>query len=101
MLSLFGFALAQSTEEVVIQTSLGEITLRLDGKKAPLTTKNFLRYLELGLFTNGRFHRTVTLSPDNQPQNKIKIEVIQGGLSPSKEAQALPPIPLDLHSALL
>lgn len=94
-LSVLSPSQAQSADEVVIQTSLGEIVLRLDRKKAPVTSKNFLRYVEQGLFTNGQFYRTVTLAPDNQPNNKVKIEVIQGGLSPSKEAQALAPIPLE------
>ena len=57
--------------------------------------KNFLKYVDKGLFTNARFHRTVTLNPDNQPHNKVKIEVIQAGLDPAKESMALPAIPLE------
>ncbi|HIB67533.1 MAG TPA: peptidylprolyl isomerase, partial [Phycisphaerales bacterium] len=55
----------------------------------------FLRYVDQGLFTNARFHRTVTLNPDNQPQNRVKIEVIQAGLDPALEKKAFAPIPLE------
>jgi peptidyl-prolyl cis-trans isomerase A (cyclophilin A) len=33
-------------------------------------------------YDGGRFHRTV--KPDNQPDNKVKIEVIQAGINPEK-----------------
>lgn len=93
LLTLTGTAYAQ--ERVVIQTSKGEIVVELYSKKAPITVKNFLKYVDKGLFTNARFHRTVTLNPDNQPHNKVKIEVIQAGLDPAKESMALPAIPLE------
>jgi peptidyl-prolyl cis-trans isomerase A (cyclophilin A) len=88
-------ASADTFENVIVQTSQGEFTLRLNSSKAPVTVKNFLAYVDQGLFSNARFHRTVTLAPDNQPQNKIKIEVIQAGLDPSMESKSLPAIPLE------
>jgi peptidyl-prolyl cis-trans isomerase A (cyclophilin A) len=80
---------------VVLQTDKGEIELELDEARAPKTVRNFLAYVDAGLFEGGVFHRTVKLEPDNQPNNAVKIEVIQGGINPAREAEALPPIPLE------
>jgi len=44
----------------------------------------------------GRFHRTVKLNPDNQPNNTVKIEVIQASSNPAKQSFA--PIPLERTS---
>jgi peptidyl-prolyl cis-trans isomerase A (cyclophilin A) len=78
---------------VVLETSLGEIELELDARRAPATTANFLRYVEAGFYDGGRFHRTVT--PENQPQKPVKIEVIQAGPAPAREADLFPPIALE------
>ncbi|MHB8636717.1 MAG: peptidylprolyl isomerase [Fimbriimonadaceae bacterium] len=78
---------------VVISTSLGVIKVELDPVHAPVTTANFLRYVDAGRYTGGRFHRTVTLA--NQPDNKVKIEVIQGGVNPTYEKGDFPPIKLE------
>lgn len=77
----------------VLETSLGEIELELDARRAPMTTANFLRYVQAGFYDGGRFHRTVT--PENQPGNPVKIEVIQAGPAPSREAALFPPIALE------
>ena len=78
---------------VVIQTSMGDITVELESQKAPMTTKNFLRYVNAGRYKNGKIHRTVTM--DNQPDKKVKIEVIQGGSSAELEKKAYPAIKLE------
>ena len=83
--------LAAQTPHVAIATSLGVIEVALEAGKAPRTTANFLRYVEAGAYAGGAFHRTVTL--DNQPQNQVKIQVIQGG-APEAD-KALPPIALE------
>src|SRR5262249_28639910 len=33
--------------------------------------------------------------PDNQPKNKVKIEVVQAGANPAREKDSFPPIPLE------
>jgi peptidyl-prolyl cis-trans isomerase A (cyclophilin A) len=43
-------------------------------------------------YAGGQFHRTVTR--DNQPDDKVKIEVIQAG-NPDKAKDELPPIKLE------
>ncbi|MET0406520.1 MAG: peptidylprolyl isomerase [Cystobacter sp.] len=84
------------TVHVVLRTDKGEIELELDEAHAPNTVHNFLGYVDAGLFTGGVFHRTVT--PDNQPQSPVKIEVIQGGTHPSRASSLRPPIALERTS---
>jgi len=81
---------------IAITTSLGEIEVELDAVNAPATTKNFLRYVEAERYEGGRFHRTVTMA--NQPDKKIKIEVIQGGVNPKFASADFPPIKLERTS---
>lgn len=68
---------AQDLPHVVIQTPLGSMEVEVDTVRAPLTSRNFLRYVDQGSYRGGRFHRTVRL--ENQPENQVRIEVIQGG----------------------
>jgi len=83
-LFLFSFAIAFGTiradsppppVHILLETEQGAIELELDAQHAPISAVNFLKYLDEGLYDGGVFHRTV--KPDNQPNNKIKIEVIQ------------------------
>lgn len=92
-LCAFGQARAENTIRVLMTTGLGEIELELYPDKAPLTVANFMRYVDRGFYAGGVFHRTVT--PDKQPHNKIRIEVIQGGINPDKEQNGGPPITLE------
>src|SRR5438876_9319407 len=62
---------------LVIETERGDIAIVLDSTHAPATVTNFLRYVDGGFYTGGRFHRTVT--PLNQPNDTVRIEVIQAG----------------------
>jgi peptidyl-prolyl cis-trans isomerase A (cyclophilin A) len=81
---------------VLIQTELGDIEMQLESEKAPVTTANFLKYVDRKFYDGGRFHRTV--KPDNQPDNKVRIEVIQAGINPSREKDSFPPIKLERTS---
>lgn len=67
----------KKNKTVVIRTEFGEIYVRLDPEKAPVTCANFLKYVDAGLFDSTCFYRVVRY--DNQPVNPVKIEVIQGG----------------------
>ena len=78
---------------VEMTTALGSIVIEVDGEHAPMTARNFLRYVDGGFYDGGRFHRTVTLG--NQPENKVRIEVIQGGIAPAREKEDGPPIALE------
>ena len=44
---------------VLLSTSLGDITLELDGVKAPVSTDNFLDYVTSGHFDGTIFHRVI------------------------------------------
>lgn len=73
---------------VIIQTELGNIEIELFTEKAPVTSSNFLKYVDGNHYKNSYFYRAVTM--DNQPDNEIKIEVVQGGIFEDKEI--FPPI---------
>jgi len=62
---------------MLITTMHGDIEFLLDNHAAPATCENFVRYCAAGAYTDGAFWRTVTTQPDNQPNQDIKIEVIQ------------------------
>jgi peptidyl-prolyl cis-trans isomerase A (cyclophilin A) len=81
---------------VMLQTDLGQIELEIDSGRAPVTSSNFLRYVDGGFYAGGFFHRTVTTN--NQPANPVKIEVIQAGANPAREKESWPPIPLERTS---
>ena len=77
LLGLFSCSLA-GQEKVLIRTSLGDIEVEVYSGLAPVTASNFLSQVDAGTYTNSVFYRVVRM--DNQAQNKVKIEVIQGGL---------------------
>ncbi len=78
---------------VLIQTELGDIEVELDAKRAPATTANFCRYVHQGLYDDGVFFRTVRA--DNQPDDPVRIAVLQGRADETREAEFFPPIPLE------
>jgi peptidyl-prolyl cis-trans isomerase A (cyclophilin A) len=73
-----------------MKTELGDILIEVYPDKAPVTVANFLRYVDEGRYEGALFYRVVT--PDNQPNMDIKIEIIQGGTSRSANPRELPPI---------
>jgi peptidyl-prolyl cis-trans isomerase A (cyclophilin A) len=78
---------------VLIRTDKGDIEVEVDAARAPATAANFLRYVDGKFYDGGRFHRTV--KPDNQPDSKVKIEVIQAGIDPARVKDEFPPIKLE------
>jgi peptidyl-prolyl cis-trans isomerase A (cyclophilin A) len=86
----------QPLPRVVIETEAGEIEIEVDTVRAPNTAANFLKYVDGAFYDGGRFHRTV--KPDNQPNNAVKIEVIQAGAAAVKVREFLPAIPLERTS---
>lgn len=44
---------------VVIETTMGNITIELDAQNAPNSSANFLAYVEDGYFTDTTFHRVI------------------------------------------
>ena len=68
---------------VIFKTEAGDFVVAVDSAHAPLTSANFLKYVDAGYYNGGAFHRTV--KPDNQPDKKVKIEVIQASALPEHE----------------
>ena len=81
---------------VVVRTDLGDIEIEVDTRRAPISAGNFLEHVDAGLYDGGRFHRTVKM--DNQPNNDVKIEVIQAGVDPAREKGITKSIPLERTS---
>lgn len=93
MLFFLGFMWTgcQSSKPVILmQTDLGDIKVRLEAKKAPVTVANFLKYVDEDRWTGANFYRVVRT--DNQPNKATKIEVIQGGLGFNESTKRLPSI---------
>lgn len=74
---------------VKLETSMGDIIVRLDGAKAPETVANFLAYVKAGHYDGTIFHRVISnfmiqgggMTPDmkEKPTNKpIKNEAANG-----------------------
>jgi peptidyl-prolyl cis-trans isomerase A (cyclophilin A) len=78
---------------VVIETEFGEIEADIETAKAPITATNFLKYVDAGLYEGSSFSRTVT--PGNQPNDAVRIEVIQARLSSDNNRKSFPAIPLE------
>ena len=79
---------SSGTVDVVIETPLGNITVRLESDKAPITTANFLSYVDRGFYDGGRFHRTVRL--DNQSNANLKVEAADLGIASGDGTKPLP-----------
>ncbi|MEZ4499991.1 MAG: peptidylprolyl isomerase [Thermomicrobiales bacterium] len=78
---------------VEISTEMGAIVVELNATAAPGTVANFLRFVDGGAYDGGRFYRTVT--PENQPDDAIRIAVIQGGVPESFNGDAHASLPLE------
>lgn len=77
---------------VKLNTSAGAITLALDARRAPRTTKNFLAYVDDGRFDGTVFYRSARKKVDP------KSGFIQGGTR-TDARRLLPPFPLEKTSA--
>lgn len=91
LFSLFLKGIGQPLPQVKIETAMGNIIVETDTINTPITAKNFLKLVESGVMNDAVFYRVVRM--DNQPDNKIKIEVIQGGLFADDEIAKYKPVP--------
>jgi len=64
--------------EAVIETSLGDIRIRLHAGKAPVSAANFLAHVEAGTYQGGSFYRVVRDDLD-RPEIENPMNLIQGG----------------------
>lgn len=71
---------------VVLETTMGNITVEVDVERAPITAGNFLRYVDDGRLDGTVFYRAMRIDWGDQPNG-----LIQGGTQ-SDPARILPPI---------
>jgi peptidyl-prolyl cis-trans isomerase A (cyclophilin A) len=83
-------ALPAFAQKVRLATSMGDIVIELDAKKAPKTVENFLQYVKAGHYNGTVFHRV------------IPNFMIQGGgmLPDMKEKPTRAPIELESRNGL-
>lgn len=74
-----------AVERVVLTTAMGTIDLTLDGAHAPISTANFLRYVDAKRFDGISFYRAMHLAWGDQPNG-----LLQGGLRDPR--RLFPPI---------
>lgn len=75
-----------TTSTVVIQTAVGDIHIALDLARAPQTSKNFLAYVDSGLFSRMTFYRASASLSDGSEG------MVQGGMGNNLRG-TLPPVP--------
>jgi len=95
--SLVFVGFSQKLPKVNLESPFGKILCEIDTVHAPVTALNFLRHIELKTYNDAVFYRVVRM--DNQPNNKVKIEVIQGGLYADEKIDRQPPIPHETTKA--
>lgn len=77
-------------KQVLLKTSKGDIVISLDEEKAPLSSANFIAYVEAGFFDGTIFHRVI---PNFMIQG--------GGMTADLEQKPnLPPIKNEAHNGL-
>jgi len=78
---------------VRLETAFGAFEVEVDPVRAPVTTSNFLKYVDGGFYDGGRVHRSARLETQNA--RPVKIEVIQAGINPARRSDTFPAIPLE------
>lgn len=73
---------AAETVKVALDTSAGRIVLALDKARAPITTANFLKYVDAGRFNGESFYRSMKFGGGG---------LVQGGIT-SDARRLYPPI---------
>lgn len=74
------------TETVVLETEMGDIVLAIETERAPVTSANFLRYVDEDRLDGAVFYRAMHLDWGEQPNG-----LIQGGTQYDPK-RVLPPI---------
>src|SRR6476659_5283824 len=81
---------------VIFETELGSITMAIDIEHAPLTARNFLRYVDEKFYDEGVINRAVR--PDNTVRHDVEIQVIQFQINPARNREQFPPIKMERTS---
>lgn len=75
---------------IVIDTGQGTITAEIYLDRAPVSAGNFLKLVDEGFYDRGNASFYRVTRADNQPNNEVKIDVIQGGLRSETTADPIP-----------
>lgn len=78
LLTTLALACSAPNPRILLSTRFGDVVVEVYEDRAPVTSANFLRYVDEGLWEGAAFYRSVRM--DNQPDQDVQIEVIQGGL---------------------
>jgi peptidyl-prolyl cis-trans isomerase A (cyclophilin A) len=81
---------------VVFETELGAITVAIDVEHAPVTSANFLKYVDGKFYDGGVFNRSVR--PDNTVRHDVEIQVVQVQSDPARAREMFPAIPIERTS---
>lgn len=54
-----GPSAAAEKSQVIMETTKGDVVIELNAEKAPITTANFVAYVESGFYDNTIFHRVI------------------------------------------
>jgi peptidyl-prolyl cis-trans isomerase A (cyclophilin A) len=83
-------------QQVIFETELGSFTVEVDLARAPITSANFLKYVEGKFYDGGMANRAVR--PDNTTRKDIEIQVVQFQSDPARGKELFPAIPLERTS---
>jgi peptidyl-prolyl cis-trans isomerase A (cyclophilin A) len=83
-----------SAATVEFTTEAGSFLVEVDEKAAPVTSSNFLQYVDQDAYVGGAFYRATT--PQNQAALPVKIHIVQA--RPGEKAPSIPPIKLERTS---
>lgn len=61
-----------ATSDVVLETELGEITVRLQTERAPITAANFLRYIDEDRYDGTKCYRAMRVEGGKQPSGFLQ-----------------------------
>ena len=85
-------ARAQAPVRTRVETALGSFVVAVDAVAAPVTSANYLAYVDARYLDNGSVYRIVTLA-NQGPETPHKIQVLQWGMNlPDDKPAPLPPI---------
>jgi len=82
---------------VRFETALGSFDVEVDVAHAPVTSANFLKYVDGGFYDGGQVHRSARL--ETQTTRPVKIEVIQASINRDRNADQFPAIALERTNA--
>lgn len=83
---------------VEMQTSVGTITIQLNWDKAPISSQNFLNYVNSDFYKDTFFHRIYSVY-DPKDNTKLLIRVAQGGGFDAKTMQLKTPLAAIVNEA--